>query len=56
LQISTSDAKTAQCSAPPSEPARKRFAVARSGGLSVDDVAVDLDAALVEELREGFPV
>jgi hypothetical protein len=48
LQVSMSEAMTAQCSPPPSEPG-KSFAPERDRpDCALDDIVVNLDAAVVE--------
>lgn len=57
LQVSTREAMTAQCSAPPSEPAKSAFFRVRCQGSdgALDDVVVQLDAAVVEEQGQPLP-
>lgn len=47
--VSMSEAMVAQCSPPPSEPAKSAF------DRAFDDVGVDLDAAVVEEATKSGP-
>ena len=57
LQVSISDATTAQCSAPPSEPAKNAFLPIQRNrpDAALDDIGIDLDAAVVEEVGETVP-
>ncbi len=56
LQVSTSDATTARCLAPPSEPAKSAFSrLSERTDRALDRVAVDLGATIVEETGEALP-
>jgi hypothetical protein len=57
FQVTISEAMTAQCSPPPSEPAKSELPLFSTIGRLVrfDDVGLDIDAAVVKEAGQAFP-
>ena len=55
MQVSISEAMTAQCSAPPSEPAKSAFFRLRMTDGAFEGAVVELDTAVIKEARQSLP-